>query len=166
MLKLIKVVIVAVVLAMGASPVWAGAAADNNKGFRYYNAGNMSEAMKWYRKAADQGLAVAQINLGRMYYQGEGVPQDYREAVKWFRKAAGWGHSQAQFLLGHMYYFGKGVPQDYVMAHLWLNLATTNGYADGAKARDIVAKEMTPAQIAAAQSRASACFNSNYRDCE
>ena len=46
------------------------------------------EAVKWYRKAADQGLALAQYNLGLAYAAGEGVPEDDREAVKWYRKAA------------------------------------------------------------------------------
>jgi len=42
----------------------------------------------WYRKAADQGYAVAQFNLGRMYGSGQGVPQDYVEAHKWFNLGA------------------------------------------------------------------------------
>ena len=34
------------------------------------------------RGAADQGLVDALLDLGRMYYTGEGVPQDFREAAK------------------------------------------------------------------------------------
>jgi len=34
--------------------------------------------------AAEQGFADAQVNLGFMYHNGRGVPQDYAEAVKWF----------------------------------------------------------------------------------
>ena len=47
-----------------------------------------TKAVKWMRKAADQGLAKAQFNLGMMYEVGRGVVQDYAEAVKWYRKAA------------------------------------------------------------------------------
>jgi TPR repeat protein len=47
-----------------------------------------AEAAKWYRKAADQGHANAQYNLGVMYSTGQGVPQDYVEAHKWFNLAA------------------------------------------------------------------------------
>ncbi len=47
-----------------------------------------AEAAKWYRKAAVQGVAAAQYNLGLMYTNGHGVTQDYAEAVKWYRKAA------------------------------------------------------------------------------
>ena len=59
-----------------------------------------AEAMKWYRKAADQGHARAQFNLGFMYYDYKGVRQNYAEAMKWYRKAAGQGHARAQFNLG------------------------------------------------------------------
>ena len=46
------------------------------------------EAVKWYRKAAEQGDAKAQNNLGVKYGNGLGVLKDYKEAVKWYRKAA------------------------------------------------------------------------------
>ena len=48
---------------------------------------NDEEAVKWYRKAADQGFAAAQYNLGGMYYRGEGVAKDEVEAVKWYRNS-------------------------------------------------------------------------------
>jgi len=38
--------------------------------------------------AAEQGLAGAQLNLGAMYYEGQGIPQDYIEAHKWHNFAA------------------------------------------------------------------------------
>ena len=44
------------------------------------------EAVKWYRKAADQGDASAQNNLGLMYEFGRGVRRNYTEAVRWYRK--------------------------------------------------------------------------------
>jgi tetratricopeptide (TPR) repeat protein len=47
-----------------------------------------AEAVKWYRKAAEQGNADAQFNLGLCYANGHGVGKDEVEAVKWFRKAA------------------------------------------------------------------------------
>ncbi len=50
-----------------------------------------------------------------------------------------------------MYANGQGVPQDYVQAHMWLNLAGAQGNKVAAKNRDIVAKLMTPAQLAEAK---------------
>ena len=41
------------------------------------------EAVKWYRKAAEQNVAVAQNNLGDCYYNGEGVAKDWVEAYQW-----------------------------------------------------------------------------------
>ena len=61
-------------------------------GFRYYNGEgvekNMTEAVEWWRKAAEQGHAKAQFILGDCYYKGEGVAKDKTEAVGWWRKAA------------------------------------------------------------------------------
>jgi peptidoglycan hydrolase-like protein with peptidoglycan-binding domain len=71
-----------------------------------------AEAVKWYRKAADQGSAAAQNHLGLMYDNGRGVPQDDAEAVKWYRKAADQGDARAQNNLGTMYETGRGVPKD------------------------------------------------------
>lgn len=113
------------------------------------------EAVKWFLKAAEQGHAAAQFGLGTMYYFGHGVPEDYKEAVKWHRLAAEQGHFGAQHDLGMMYAFGKGVPKDYVQAHLWYNLAASQENKSAIKQRDILAKHMTPAQIAKAQELAS-----------
>jgi TPR repeat protein len=47
--------------------------------------------------AVAQGFAVAQFNLGVMYSDGQGVPQNDAEAVRWYRLAAEQGHAGAQF---------------------------------------------------------------------
>jgi TPR repeat protein len=80
------------------------------------------------RKAAEQGNARAQFNLGLMYATGQGVPQDYVEAARWFRKAAGQGNASAQYNLGVMYY-GRGVPQNYAEAARWYRKAADQGNA-------------------------------------
>jgi len=48
-----------------------------------YERKDYKEAVKLYRLSAEQGDAEAQYNLGLMYDEGQGVPQDYKEAVKW-----------------------------------------------------------------------------------
>ncbi len=111
--------------------------------------------MKWYRLAAEQGLADAQYNLGVMYEVGQGVPQDYDEAVKWYRLAAEQGDALGQNNLGFMYANGQGVPQDYVLAYMWMNLAaaslTGEDLNDAVKVRDHLASKLTPDQLAKAQ---------------
>lgn len=65
--------------------------------------------------AEAQGDATAQHNLGLMYDNGNGVPQDFVEAAKWYRLAADQGFATAQSILGFMYGAGLGVPQDFVL---------------------------------------------------
>lgn len=81
------------------------------------------------RKAADQGNAYAQCNLGYAYGRGEGVPQDQAEAVKWFRKAAEQGNAKAQCTLGLAYGRGEGVPKDHEQAVKWFRKAADQGNA-------------------------------------
>ena len=100
------------------------------KGLRYYDNGNYTEAVKWFRKAAERGDADAQFMLGTFYENGEGVSQDYQEAVKWYRKAAEQGNADAQFLLGGLYATGQGVPQDDAEAVKWLRKAAEQGHAE------------------------------------
>ncbi|MGA2086912.1 MAG: tetratricopeptide repeat protein [Terracidiphilus sp.] len=77
------------------------------------------------RKAAEQGDANAQFNLGASYDLGQGVPQDFAQAAFWYRKAAEQGNPNAQINLGAMYDYGQGVPQDYTEALFWLDVAAS-----------------------------------------
>tara|TARA_B110001469_G_C9399773_1_gene205529 strand:+ start:144 stop:533 length:390 start_codon:yes stop_codon:yes gene_type:complete len=75
------------------------------------------------KKAAEQGDADAQFNLGCMYADGEGVAEDSAEAVKWWLKAAEQGDADAQNNLGAMYDNGQGVAEDDVEAVKWYRKA-------------------------------------------
>lgn len=105
----------------------------NHLGNCYYHGQGVEqdyvEAVKWYRKSADQGYAWAQNNLGSCYYMGRGVEQDYVETVKWFRKSADQGNAQAQIALGNCYLIGKVVEQDYKEAVKWYRKAADQGDA-------------------------------------
>lgn len=78
---------------------------------------------------AAQGDAKAQANLGALYHQSRGVPQDYVKARQWYEKAAAQGNAQAQYALGVLYGNGQGMPQDYAQAHQWYEKAATQGHA-------------------------------------
>jgi uncharacterized protein len=54
-----------------------------------------TEAVKWYRLAANQGVATAQSNLGLLYAQGRGVPQDYITVHMWLNLSAAQGYDTA-----------------------------------------------------------------------
>ena len=111
-----------------------------------------AQAVSWWRKSAGQGYASAQSALGFMYANGQGVSEDAAQAVVWYRKAADQGVARAQFNLGVMYSQGQGVAQDRVEAYKWMSLAAT--LEESAAARDKLAQQMTPAQIAEAERRA------------
>jgi len=81
------------------------------------------------RTCAEQGNTSAQNNLGNMYSNGRGVPQDYAEAVRWSRLAAEQGNTSAQNRLGFMYGEGRGVPEDDAEAVRWYRLAAEQGHA-------------------------------------
>ena len=116
-----------------------------------FNRGDYAEALDGFRVLAEKGFAYAQWGLGYMYAKGGVVPRDYAEAAKWYRKGAEQGDAMAQLNLGDMYEKGQGVPQDYVLAHMWLNLAAAQGIEIAGEIRNLLAKNMTPAQIAKAQ---------------
>ena len=109
------------------------------------------EAVRWFRKAAEQGEKGAQTRLGTMYGRGEGVKKDYSESVRWFRMAAEQGEAEAQFMLGGVYIGGGGIPQDYILAHMWLNLAASQEYKPAYGFREELSKKMTPTQLGEAQ---------------
>ena len=112
-----------------------GESAQNDLGLAYHYGQGVqqddSEAVKWFRKAADQGYADAEFYLGRSYEGGVGVPRNYAEAVKWFGKAADQGHANAQNDIGVAYLNGQGVPQNYFEAVKWFRRSSEQGNANG-----------------------------------
>jgi hypothetical protein len=89
-----------------------------------------AEAVRWYRKAAEQGLAYALDRLAVMYRQGRGgLPQDYAEAARWVRKSAEQGEAIAQAYLGTLHLQGLGVAHDYAEAASWFRKAANQGDA-------------------------------------
>ena len=85
----------------------------------------VAKLIEWYRKAAQQGNTEAQNFLGRCYYNGTGVTQNYSEAAKWCRKAAQQGNVEAQNTLGNCHY----VMQDYHEVVKWYRTAAEQGHA-------------------------------------
>ena len=85
------------------------------------------KAFERNKKAAEQGDAYAQSNLGLMYANGQGVEQDYAKAFEWWQKAAEQGDAYAQSNLGVMYEKGLGVEQDYAKAVEFYTKAAEQG---------------------------------------
>ena len=88
-----------------------------------------AEAMRRYRRAADQGNAEAQYNIGNSLQRWAG-------ACRWtlpkrcvgIRKAADQGHAWAQYNVGGLDYTGWGVAMDYAEAMRWYRKAAGQGH--------------------------------------
>ena len=85
-----------IALAMMLAAACSENAGPYENGLAAYQRGDYATALKFWRPLAEQGVAQAQNNLGLMYANGQGVPQDYAEAVKWFRLAAEQGDVYTQ----------------------------------------------------------------------
>ena len=107
------------------------AEAQNELGSLYYAGEDVeqddTEAVRWIKRAADQGYSPAQYNLGLLYFRSRGG-------------------------LGYMLVYGAGVDEDYVLAYMWLELAGNGATSDFtrrlyAQQLDELAQRMTPDQI-------------------
>lgn len=81
------------------------------------------EAVKWYKKAADQGYQFAQYNLGKCYFCGDGINENKQEGFKWYKKAAEQGHAFAIADVAICYEDGEGVEKNDMMAKKWFSKA-------------------------------------------
>jgi len=131
-------------------------AGDLEDGVNSYNSKDYESAAKFFRKAAEQGDAQAQLKLGMLYATGRGVPLDDKQAVSWYLKAAEKKNAEAQFYLGVRYANGNGIAKDYVEANKWLTISGKAGFEFSTLFRELLEKNMKPANIAEAQKRANA----------
>ena len=102
-------------------------------------------AVNWWRKAAAQDEAEAELMLAQAYHYGLGVPKDDFQAVKWWSKAAAKqciGEERADIALakshvGSMYHEGLGVPKNDSQAVKWWGQAADNACDDNAAQNDL-----------------------------
>jgi uncharacterized protein len=73
------------------------------------------EADYWLGKAAENGGAQAQVELGESFVE----QKDYAAAFSWFLKAAQAGDATAQSWTAELYMNGQGVEIDYEQAMQW-----------------------------------------------
>ena len=112
--------------------------AQTRLGTLYYHGHGVREsdelALQWFERAARQGLAEAQFNLGNMYAYGlVRLPDNQdgqRIAAQWYFEAARQGHADAQYSLGILFLTGSGVTQSAREARKWIDRAAGQGHAD------------------------------------
>lgn len=141
-ISLIAVTVVGLVVATGA---------DFAAGTAAYEKGDYATALKEWEPLAKAGGSAAQFNLGLLYYDGRGVPQDFAEAARWFEKSADHGYVKAQHNLGAMLAVGKGLKKDEVQAYKWLSLCASSGNQPCADQRDLVAAKLKGGRLSTAQ---------------
>ncbi len=108
-----------------ASPAWS----DFQAGMDAHDRGDYATALSEWRPLAEQGHAKAQYNLGLLYANGQGMPQEYEQARQWWEKAAAQGDANAQYKLGVLYENGFGGAQDNGQARQWWEKAAAQGDA-------------------------------------
>jgi len=125
----------------------ASAAAQFNLAMCYRRGEGVSkddaQALRWFLRAAGQGLALGQTQVGFSYYLGEGVAKDEAEAARWFGLAAAQGEANAQHNLGICFGRGVGVAKDIARADELLERAEQQGHPGAAAARQELAQEST-----------------------
>ena len=89
----------------------------------YYGSADTAEAIDWFRKAAAQSYAPAELQMGQLYDFGFGVRPDDAEALSWYRKAAVHGSAAGQRAVADFYRTGRGVAADAVEAVRWYRRA-------------------------------------------
>jgi TPR repeat protein len=93
--------------------------------------GKLEETARYRRdaeRAAEQGNALTQNNLGEAYKVAWGVEKSLARAAFWYRKAAEQNYARAQNHLGYAYENGEGVPKDSAEALRWYRKAADQGY--------------------------------------
>lgn len=129
--------------------------ADYQAGLDAYQQGDYETALaEWKAVAARpenaENLAVyreALYAIGMLYWQGEGVEQDYVMSVVWLKQAADINHPGAQTKLGYLYTMGQGVPRNYGEAARYFQLAALQGDPDARHNLDMLSQQgLLPAQ--------------------
>ncbi|MGA8152733.1 MAG: tetratricopeptide repeat protein [Terriglobales bacterium] len=86
-----------------------------------------SDAIHWYRKAADRGSTSAQVALAGVLLQGPDAESTYPEVHQLCEKAAGVRYAPGAYCLGVLYQHGRGVTQDLRLAARWFGEAADLG---------------------------------------
>lgn len=112
---------------------------------------NPKKALTWIRQAGDKGSLRAQVLLGMILFKGmSSISADPPEAAKWIEKAASQGHAESALKLARMHERGMGVVEDLQQAYMWYGRAAKLGHPKGKEKQGKLQKELTSAQIEAA----------------
>ncbi len=113
---------------------------DSGYPYDFYNYGNMIfrsaitaedyiEAFEYLSKASDMGWTDADVILGQMYRDGNGIERDLRRCVEHLERAAENGNNKAMYLLGDIYFDGRYTEKNPEEAFKWYLMSASIGNA-------------------------------------
>lgn len=105
-----------------------------DKGYKLFLKHKFAHAVKKVFPLAQAGSANAQMFMGLMCEEGQGIARDYRTAKTWYLKSAEQGNTVSQYAIGLLYFKGLAVPKSRNAARKWLGLAAEGGH-EGARYR-------------------------------
>jgi uncharacterized protein len=143
---------VALFWSMCAVPAKAGPLDDGNAAMHRKD---FAAALELLGPLARDGNAIAQFNLGFLFDEGLGVPQNHMRAFNWYLKAANQGLIQAQYVVSYYYRRGRGMQQNTVEALMWIDLAASGGLPHADIELQEQEDQMTRAAIAEGQRQAA-----------
>jgi len=112
------------------------------------------EAASWYLRAANQGSAKGQYNLGALYQFSTWGNKDIAEVLQWYLKAANQGDADAYLRLSELYQYGGDIPKDNVKAYQWAFLAANKAGDPEEKADRLINGSLIEAERQAGRSLA------------
>lgn len=104
-----------------------GVDAQRELALLYLNARKDSEAVKWFKKGAENADLSSIYYYGKLLYEGKGVKQDVQQGMIYLLKAAESGFPMGQYMVTQAYFEGKGVMKNMEQGAEWMMKAANNG---------------------------------------
>ncbi len=124
-----------------------------------------TQAIVWFKKAANQGHAKSQYTLGSRYFYGKfGVKKDYAKAIHWWEKASAQDSLNAKYNLGVLYLYADEKFADKDKAKKWLQLALDGGHANAKVELDKLELQIATANQAKTQAKTDQKIISKVED--
>ena len=125
------------------------------------------ESFRWFKLAADQGMAVAEHQVGLMYLQGRGTAKNLLSAMRYLEQAALKASQKAQLELGGLML----IENNYERAYVWFALAAAladseEDYNLAVEGRDEAVTHISEITLYELQSFATTCLENNFENCD
>ncbi|MCH2227044.1 MAG: sel1 repeat family protein [Candidatus Caenarcaniphilales bacterium] len=126
--KLISILIISSYTCI--APNQAHSGFERSHCYKIYKKKLYENLLRCTEKYADNGDAMAQFFMGKIYYEGLKTPRNYKKAFEWYSKSAKQSYRESENQLGTMFDQGKGTVQNYQSAYYWYTRAALKDLAD------------------------------------